>query len=209
MNWSEIKAAVIEYSNRGDLSPTLLATMLGIVEQRIYNGTSFGGREVPGLRLMSMLTTVESQPVGALPADFLGAHRVARMSGMRPVVLEYRGPVPFSKLEGLGVAADYYTVRGGSLVVGGNVTDTVQLIYFARPVTPTADSETNALLSDSSAVYLYGLLWEAASWLRDAERLAQYAAMFLDAMQATQKANDDKVSDGGPLVITSDLGVRV
>lgn len=209
MNWGELKAAVIDYANRGDVTASLLTTMLGIAEQRIYNGASFGGRDVQGLRLMPMLTTVSAQPVGALPADFLGAHRVARLLNDRPITLEYRGPVKFADLEGLAVPADYYTIRGNSLLVAGSETSTVQLLYFARPVKPVADNDANIVMTNADAVYLYGLLWEVANWLRDPERVAQYAGLFIDAMVATQKADEDRVSDGGPLVITSSMRVRV
>lgn len=209
MNWGELKAAVVEYSNRGDLTPALLTTMLGIAEQRIYNGTSIGGREVQGLRLMSMLTTVGAQPVGTLPTNFLGAHRVARLDGTRPTVLEYRGPVSFARIEGLGTPADYYTIRGNSLVVAGTETTTVQLLYFAKPARPTIDADMNVVMSAADSVYLYGLLLEVANWLRDSERMAQYAGLFMDAMISTQKADEDKTTDGGPLVITSQMVVRV
>lgn len=209
MNWGELKAAAIEYINRGDVTASLLTTMLPLVEQRIYNGTEFAGRKVPGLRLMSMLTTVSNQAAGALPSNFISAYRVSRMTGTRPTPLEYRGPIAFARLEGLGTPADIFTIRGGELVLGGTGTSTVELLYFARPTRPVADSDTNVVMSSNDAVYLYGLLWEVSNWLRDSERVSQYAALFIDSMLSAAATDAERSTDGGALVITSDMRVRV
>ena len=209
MNWGLLKAAVVDYINRGDITPALMSRMLPIAEQRIFDGTSYTGQVVEGLRLMSMLTEIDPFTVGVLPADFLGAHRVARVSGGRVVQLQYLGPQNFAKLEGQASQSDFYTVRGSTLILAGLQSTQVELLYFARPVSPIADADTNAVMTRAQAVYLYSMLWEVANWLRDKDRAGQYASLFMDAMVSAQKADDSRVSDGGPLVITADLGVRV
>jgi hypothetical protein len=207
MNFGQLKTAVADYVNRGDVTPasSLMTTWLELAEQRIYNGTN----RIPGLRLSGMLTTVAAQPLdAALPTNLLSIERVSVMRNGRKVPLEFRVSDWLSPLEGAAGLVMYYTVRGGRIVVGASSPITAELLYYARPVTPVADASTNVVLDTLPAVYLWAMVMEAAAWLRDSELLATATPLWADAMEAARNA-DDAARFSGPLAIASDPGVRL
>ncbi len=83
----------------------------------------------------------------------------------------------------------FYTIENGSLnTVGPDGDKTLQ--YYAKVPTLTASlTTTNWLLSTYPAVYLYGVAFEAAKYLRDAEMSGQMRALMMD--EITDAIADD------------------
>ena len=195
MNWGALKTSVSDWASRGDITTSLLGTFLTLTEERIYNGTA----NKPGLRVQSMLATDGAFVPGALPAGFLQAERVCRLTGGLKVPLEYRSSDRQALDESVGGAPQTFSIRGNSLILGSTATDTLELLYFAKLATPSADADENAIMLAYPAIYLYGMLIEVATWLRDDQMLAQMTAMFGDAV-ANAQASDDRARRGnGPL----------
>ncbi len=207
MNFGQLKTAVADYVNRGDLTAgsSLMGTFLQLAEQRIYNGTN----RIPGLRLSSMLQTVAAQPLdAALPADFMSIERVSVMRNGRKSPLQFRVSELLTPYEGQAGQVTYYTLRGNQIVVGASSPITAELLYYARPVTPVADGDTNAVLDKLPAIYLWAMVMEAAAWARNTELIATATTLWSDAMEAAR--NDDNDSRfSGPLAIASDTGIVV
>lgn len=205
MNYGQLKTAVAGWANRSDLT-SLMVTFLELTEQRIYQGTP----QVQGLRLTSMLGTDSTVVTGdALPARFAAVERVTYLTGGRKQPLEQRAPQMLAILEGTSGQPRFYAIRGTTIVIApGGASDTCEMSYYARLVTPVADGDTNDILTNSAGVYLHGMLVEVGNYLQDESMVALHEARFVAEMKQVQKYDDDK-RYSGPITIVSDLSVRV
>lgn len=203
MNWLALRDMVTSFAARGDLSPTLQSSLLPLAEERIYSGMVVGGRRIDGLRLQAMLASVNPFTAGALPARSLAIERLSYLNGSRWVPLEYRTSDQLSGAEQQTGSAAGYTVRGGAVVVGPDVTTALWLLHYVRPASPVLDADENVVMAASPRVYLYAMLAEVSNWLRSADMLAQYQGMLVDALQAAQGADEDARRGASPLRILS------
>lgn len=208
MNWGQLKAAVAAWSNRTDLTAdaTILPLMLEMAEQQIYQGS----RGRPGLRLQSMLTTVDHFTPGGLPATLLQIERVSLLSGGYRKTLDHVGADQIAVMEGQAGAPEVYSVRGSSLIVAPGGATPVQLLYYARPALMVADSDTHSILDTFPGIYLYSMLAEVGNWLKSPEMVAQYRPLFDEAIEGA-RAQDERMRRGSsaPITIKSNMGVRV
>jgi hypothetical protein len=212
MNYLAIKDAVKEFANRGDITDALILSWLPLVEQRIYYGTD--DRE-PGLRVQSMLAapaplafTVAGSSA-ALPADLVSIERLTFLQGGRAIPLDYVPSAPLAPLESNAGTPTWYTVRGNSVYIGPSFDGNLTLLYYKRLVTPSTNSDENALMLRFPTLYVYGLLREVGVWMRDAEFIALYEPMFSSAMKAARQSDEEARRGDTPLVIRSDSMVRV
>jgi hypothetical protein len=159
------------------------------------------------LRLRAMLkrstTTISGDGYETLPADFLGMWRLtldgtemrfaptARMAGYAE---EWRGSAPL-----------YFSVIGDQLQfapVGPTPGGLLEMTYYARIPALSDDNPSNALLTASPALYLYGALLTASPYLGDDARVQTWATLYQEAASVLQAA-DDAAEMAGPLVIRS------
>jgi hypothetical protein len=157
------------------------------------------------LRLRAMLTrattTISGDGYETLPSDFLGMWRLtldggeirfapaARMAGYAE---EWRGSAPM-----------FFSVVGEQLQfapTGPTPGGVLEMTYYARPEALSDDNQTNAILLASPAVYLYGALMQSAPYLADDQRVATWGALYQQACDLLQAA-DDAAEFAGPLVI--------
>lgn len=211
MNYAALKSAVTSWANRTDLT-ALMPTFLSLAEQRIFFGEP--AAQISPLRAVKMLTSTTLTPVDGqvtLPADFLDFERVASLGsdGFSKTPLTYRSTAQLARFELISGAAQFFGVRSGKLVLGPRITDQVELLYYARPATPSADADENWLMADASGVYLYGMLIEVAMYLRDDDTQAAVRDLYRNAVAAVQQASD-QLQDGGmtSLAIMADRGAQ-
>ena len=208
MNWGQLKAAVAAWSNRTDLTAdaTILPLMLEMAEQQIFQGS----RNRPGLRLQSMLTTVDPYTPGALPTGLLQIERVSTLILGYRKTLEHVGNDQFARYEGQAGLPEVYTVRGANLVVAPGASTQVQLLYYARPTLFVSDSDTNAIIDAFPGIWLYAMLAEVGNWLKDPEMVAQYRPLLDEAIEGA-RAQDERMRRGAsaPIAIKPQLSVRV
>ena len=209
MNYAALKAAVAGWANRTDLTAQM-PTFLSLAEQRVWFGDP--AAQVDPLRALQMLTSVTLTPAAgqvALPADFLDVERVAALGadGASKTTLTPRSSAALARFEMVDSAPMYFAVRSGVLVLGPRFSNSVELLYYARPATPTADADENWLMAAAPGVYLYGMLTEVALYLRDDELLASARDLYRGAVAAVQRASDQQ-QDGGmtSLAIIADRG---
>lgn len=80
--------------------------------------------------------------------------------------------------------------------------DYVLEMVYRRTITPlVADADTNWLLDLAPDLYLYGVLMEAAPYLRDDERIPVWANGLQGGFEALNKLSDEATYNAGPLVI--------
>lgn len=202
MNWGQLKAAVITYSHRPDLTSAQLATFLELAEQRIYWGAQEGN--VPPLRLSSMLKTVN--PAGStLPSDFVEMKRICAVMSTT-----YKKPLDFKPVENMGEqetaagAPTFYSLLGNTILYSPTFSQPVEMVYYGTFTTPVNDADTNWLLTNASSIYLSALLIEVAQYAFDDAMLVKATTRFASAMNSLQAQDDGNKHSGAQLRIMQD-----
>jgi hypothetical protein len=68
---------------------------------------------------------------------------------------------------------------------------TARIVYFTQ-LTPLTGTATNAILTEAPDAYLYGTLLQAAPYLEDIERVAEWKRRFDDAIEQLNKVRSDE-----------------
>lgn len=168
----DLRTAVIEYVQRPDVAD-VFTRFVALAESRL-NRT---------LRMREQVKTVTltiASGVAALPEDF------AEMIG-----LYGSGGGEYVQQTGQQVkdGGRYYAIEGGN-IVAPNIAGDVEASYYAMlPPLSATPTTSNWLLNRYPDIYLYGVGFEAAKYVRDAE-LAQASKFMLDDAIATARSDD-------------------
>lgn len=201
MNRAALMTAVQDYAARNDLTPSLLNSFLALAEQRIY----VGGVESEPLRHYKMqkaaqlslavdarsgsfdsLSLMSGASGGVIPSDFLDVIRCTYDNGGRQIEIEYRSPARMAMDELSSDTGAVFGIRGDSFVFSPAPVGPVNLIYYARPPTPVADADENWIMSSAPGVYLFSMLLEVATYLRDEAMVGEYSSRYVGACGALQ-----------------------
>jgi hypothetical protein len=181
MNYSELRADVADWLNRDDLT-TRIPSFIRLAEARF-------NRELRVRQMVKRAVALLEDNYITLPFDWLEAKNVQINVGGRPKKLEYMT---------LEQADDYNSRRGGASTgeplyfnVTGNQLEIIprpsgepqiELTYYSKiPALSDAKPE-NWLLTTWPDLYLYGTLAHSAPYLKDDERLATWAELYVKAM---------------------------
>jgi hypothetical protein len=176
MNYGELKAAIANRLGRTNLT-AVIPDFVMFGEARLYQGFRDIDVTVPPLRVRAMLTR-ETASLAALPDGFLAAERLTVDDGAGPRTLEYVTPE-----------------RGAPAVFA--------LSYYKKFPALVADSDTNWLLANAPAVYLYSALIEAYAHLKDDARILTAARMYAAAVNALVDADQAERHSGSTLTMGS------
>ena len=77
---------------------------------------------------------------------------------------------------------------------------TFEAIYWARIPGLSAENPTNWLLRDAPDVYLYGALFQASVYYRNASDISLYKSLLEEAVASLEHAGSDMSMNGSPLV---------
>jgi hypothetical protein len=205
VNYGQLKTAIASWANRSDLT-ALLPTFLELAEQRIYMGDDENG--VNQLRVSSMLTTVNPFG-GTVPTDLLQLHRIAVTLGTGiKRTLQFRSLEQIAAQSVVPGEPAFYSIQNQTVVYGPTFDYPVELIYYAKFVTPSADADTNWLLTNAAGVYLYATLIEVAQWSKDMDMLQTAARLWKSAQQAVIANDIQGQSSGSTLTVRTDISVR-
>ena len=176
MNYGQLKDAVNSYLHRSDAVP-LLPLWLSLTEGRIYNGE----QNSPALRIASMhkcalLTSFER------PSDFLEARLVHEGDNQAKTL-------DLVALTDVAHSTRAYAWDGECIALSPDQSLPISLHYYARFTPLVADSDTNALLTNSPNIYLSSMLVEAARWSRDDALGAREAANYGSAVDSLHSAD--------------------
>lgn len=201
MTWGQIKATVIGYANRTDLS-SMMPTFLELAEQRIYNGAAEG--QVSPLRLSNMLTTVNPAS-STLPTDFIEMKRLAAViDSSTKKTLDFKPLETTAGEEGTSGSPQYYSLQNSTLVYAPTFTYPVEMIYYARFPSLSADGDSNWLTNNASTVYISGILIEVGYYLRDDNLAQRELSRFASAVNALQMQDDGNKHSGAQLRMIQD-----
>lgn len=143
-----------------------------------------------------------------LPDDCLHVQTVWLIRGgvRDPEPMDYHSPDNIARLrKKTGAVPCYYTVIGRQLgFFPANELDLssdlqFDLIYYRRASKLLADSDSNAVLLNYPAIYLYGTLRQAAPFLRDDPAIAIWEAAYNDALSGANAETRELI--GGPLTM--------
>lgn len=168
MNYGELKTAILDYSHRPDLSGQV-AGFVRLAEGMIR-------RDLTAMPTSTTLNTPVAAGVYALPvdADSVRAVYAVNASG-DSYALEQVG---LYQLRRLAVTATplQYAVIGDNIEIRGlpDPSADIEVHYMGHPVALDDDADTNELLADHEALYVYGSLFYLYQFTQDPE-LAQGA----------------------------------
>jgi hypothetical protein len=200
MNYTELKAAIIAYTENQDTSfETEIPVFVKQAEQRIYNSVQF-----PSLRKNVTGTTTASNKYLACPDDFLATYSLAVIdaTGAYEYLLNkdvnfIRQAYPTPTSTGL---PKYYALFGPqsnapdelSFILGPTPAASygVELHYFYYPES-IVDAGTSWLGDNFDSVLLYGSLIEAYTYMKgEQDMLTLYNQKFMEALALAKRLGD-------------------
>lgn len=204
-NYTELQESIGSWLNRRDLSARI-PDFIRLAEDDI-NG------KLRDRRMHRYVDAqISDQPV-ALPPDWLEAVRLTPKGRHRPLVLTtldqmqaLRGRrVPLDALPpeypASAAAPQYFAVAGTVLEFFPLPAQpvTIEMVYFQKVPRLSAEAPVNWLLTEDSAVHLYGSLAQAEPYLKNDARIATWAGLYADRIASRNRATEAARFGGGPL----------
>ena len=184
MNYALLKTILLGasgYTHRTDLD--------GVIDSFVKSATSRINREVKADAMEASATLVSSTKDFTLPTDY---------NQMRAVYLdsnELVSPVSpgQSKDENWSREA-FYSIHGGILELRPAPTQSTNLNikYFAKLASLSADTDTNKLLDDYQNLYIYAVMIEFCLFSEEDQRVATWQSAFTEEAMRVNKIEEDK-----------------
>lgn len=200
MNYTELKAAIIAYTENQDASfEAEIPVFVKQAEQRIYNSVQF-----PSLRKNVTGVTVANNKYLSCPTDFLAVYSLAVIDALG--AYEYllnkdvnfiRQAYPVPTATGI---PKYYALFGPqtnaptelSFILGPTPASnySVELHYFYYPES-IVDAGTSWLGDNFDSVLLYGSLVEAYTYMKgEQDMMTLYNQKFMEALALAKRLGD-------------------
>jgi hypothetical protein len=173
MNYGELKEAVIDRAHRPEIDPT---GFIAIAHGRIVNDLQVSSmRKFVELDTSTSLNVIASVWSTPLPADTLKVMQVlannTEIAFLDPARLQ-------SVTQNDAGQASNYSIVGKELWTAPGVAGSLAVHYYERMAELMADSDTNEVLTNYPAVYLYASLVELYNSTQDGEQLAASANLY-------------------------------
>ncbi len=195
--YTTLQTEVADFLNRDDLT-AVIPTFISLAEAQMNRDIRHWQMEVRSEALISdrFLT---------LPVDWLQTMRVTvDATGYGPLELMSRDEmhaVRQNNQDASGVPCYYAHIAGElELYPTPDAEYSIELLYMQR-IPDLATNETNWLLTDHPDVYLYAALIQAAHYLRDSERLAQWSQLYQSAVTAVIVTSKRATESGSGLTM--------
>ena len=179
MNYGLLKAAIANRLGRANLA-AIIPSLCALAEARIYHGFRDIEVQVAPLRIAAMIA-VETVSLATLPARYLETSRFTVPGSPSPRALSYLTPEQFASLPASGIAR-HYTFQDGGIKVEGGAPSEFTFSYYRRFAPLVADADTNWLLDNHPAIYLYSALIEAYAHAKDDARIPTATRMYAAAV---------------------------
>lgn len=192
--YSALKSAVADWLNRSDLTARI-PDFISLGEARLNR--TLRAREQQGVAT----ATVDTE-FFAIPADFeeFKAFRIADAQGSaRELILATPEQISASRADSWAVGVPRFVTLVGDQFQLWPAPDQAYsgTLTYVRSIPALSDgAPTNWLLTEAPDLYLYAALMAAGPYLRDAEALATFTALFDQTVEEIRKADKPVV---GPL----------
>ena len=196
--YAELKTAVSNWMVNTNLSariPEFVAIAEGYLNYGIMGQN--GRWLIEPLRIRAMETSIDitiTSGVASLPTGYLSAKRFY-LSASPIVTLDYFPPVDFYSrtFVNQSAAPQAFTVEGNSIMTAPTASATGKMLYYKAFTALSADSDTNWLLTNQPAAYLFLTLYEAFTYQEGGQEESQAyllkAASVINALNAADKAD--------------------
>lgn len=188
MNYSEVVALALGYADRDDPEVTdQVDGFLKIVESRVnkkLKTLSMGSRDSQ--------PCITDQTLYDLPADFAGLRSIKIVDGDSKKTLSLATLEKLDRLEDNpnSIAVDasmsegYYAIEAGQIRVYPSQEDTatLDLVYYKKVPNLNATDSTNWLADENPDCYVFGLLVEISSFVKDPDAKAIWDGRFKESM---------------------------
>lgn len=183
MNYDEIKALALSYSDRQDNEVIdRMDDFFRITEARMNRIL-----KVQKQVIRTSILTVDDEEYYGLPVDFAGLRDIELYPVDAPenrTTLQYLSPEQMNNVSSNGdVAKIYYNIIANQLHVLPIKEDSQIEIAYYRNITPLKDNNPENWMSiDNPDTYLYGLMVEISSFVKSAEAKAIWDERFKESM---------------------------
>jgi hypothetical protein len=196
MKYSEIVNLALTYSDRSDREVVnRIGDFLHVVESRV-------NRQLKTQRMTARTVTIlaADQEYYALPGDFAGMRDIEirqNLEAVRRLSLTYVTPENLNNIAGLGYSGPscFYTIVANQLqIFPRQLSGIIEIVYYRRlpHLADTSAAESNWLSEYNPDVYVFGLLVEISSFVKDPDAAILWDKRFLDALG--EVSFDDQVS---------------
>ena len=209
-NYNGLKAAIAEWLMRKDLEPQI-PQFIRLAEAEL--DTVLRTREM----IHRSRTTAKTQYI-ALPADWKKAKNVQRVADSKALGLmafdeidRYRADLKAGRRHNDGRGPAFYALVGDTMELApapsSEAPHEIEMIYYAQ-VPRLRDAklpgevgavDTNWLLQDYPAIYLYGALVHSAPFLKEDERVPVWQNLYQQAVASANQSDADSRFSGAPM----------
>lgn len=193
-NYTTLQSTIADYLNRADLN-SQIQTFIQMAEADMNTR----------LRTREMITRAEatsSAEYVQLPADWLEAINLQIIGGTSPlryVTLDEADRIVFSKEFNQVMA---YSLMNGAIELvpapGDDVN--IEMVYYGKIPSLSAQQTTNWLLTRAPDVYLYGACLHAQPFLMDDQRMPVFATLYNSRIEALNDESVKSTHSGSPLI---------
>lgn len=190
MNYSELQTAVLDWSDRAELSAKV-PQFITFAEEMFNNG--FPQRQIKSLRVREMqavATITMTDGVGELPDDYLEYIAVKSMASTpRPLQNVTRTWTDIAYADGSAGLANYFSIIGSEISVYPSSDADVNMLYYQEIPSLSDTNTSNWLLEKNSSLYLHAALLQMGLYARDADMAQSSQAMVAAAIDGLNEAD--------------------
>lgn len=193
--YATLKTSIAAWLKRSDLTD-MMGDFVALTESRIARDLRIRKQVVN-----TSIPTVAGTQTITLPSDFLEIENIGISNSspprtlhvVTPELMDERYPAAYFT----GVPA-VYALLGDTIQLGPtpDAVYAVSLDYYQRFAGLAADADTNWLLTNYPAIYLFGALAEAAVYTLDDDRLKLFEARYEAEVQSLQSKDDEALRSG-------------
>ncbi|MBT2322524.1 hypothetical protein J7E62_09220 [Variovorax paradoxus] len=181
-NYTDLQLAVKEWAARFDTSVvSRVPDFIRLGEERIWERVRISWGITP-----ATLTIPAGQNWVALPSDWLAFKRIRSATVTR---IEYMAPDALEDMPEPGDASKY-SIEGGRLLYGQTPTANLdlQVKYYQHPGL-LSTAATTWLLTRAPSIYLYAALLEAAIFVKNTAKVAEFGSLLDKAIASLDSAD--------------------
>lgn len=207
-DYNSLAAEIKAWAARSDPAfSNRIETFIAFTEQRIYNGQGEPGDALycPALNAPEMETdwiVTFTNGVADVPGD-MSTMRTIRRAG-DDVGLDYLPTKQFwirDAEANTTLNPAYYTIEQGKIYVTPSYSGDLQILYYKKFDAISSDNPTGTLITKYPLLYLSGCLFEAFSFMQEADLAMGHWARHKSQIAGINASADSVRFGGGPLKV--------
>lgn len=202
MNYTEIITTALAYSDSDDIEVAAnLDNFIKVVEARVNRAL-----DVRKMATRATITTIEDTEYYGLPYDFIGLRDIEIYdpeSATSRITAKYLNPEQMNAMASATITGQaYYTIIADQLqILPTSSAKTLEIVYYQRVPNLNETNPVNWLATDNPDAYIFGIMVEINSFVKDAESASMWDSRFLSSVDEIK--TDDGLSrwSGTPMQV--------